>query len=453
MKYSIDNAKALDLHLDMMIRLAFDVEDNAEVMRILNEPDPVLSLEEKAFADDVFAKALAASEKRVKLENRKRRAKAVRKSLIRAAEAAACIILIIGIAMPIAIAHSPAFRAKVMQLIASDIICVSAYQRKFIRRKKRVHIIPNALQENFTGRIIPDCENAFMQKRVLMLGSLKGYKGTDKFIAIAQELPEFYFELVLNESEENIAAYWKTKNLTTPQNLTVHPRQEDVVPFYNKASLVLNLSDRHRFIETFGLTALEAMTAGLPVIVPTVGGIAEMVEDGKNGYRIDVQNKEKIKELQEFISRFSANASKSKQATSRKRALEKIELEDIRPSSRKYPYIDFRPNRSIGNEVLSVEGLSKTIDGVKILDNLSFTIGREDKVAFVGGNELAKTTIAIAEANGTTLDELIESLVLNGALVGNDYSGATVTITVTFEAKQAKYVLWNQIQTFTVVMM
>ena len=105
------------------------------------------------------------------------------------------------------------------------------------------------------------------------------------------------------------------------------------------------------------------------------------------------KKEEKIKELQEFISRFSANASKSKQATSRKRALEKIELEDIRPSSRKYPYIDFRPNRSIGNEVLSVEGLSKTIDGVKILDNLSFTIGREDKVAFVGGNELAKTTL------------------------------------------------------------
>ena len=105
------------------------------------------------------------------------------------------------------------------------------------------------------------------------------------------------------------------------------------------------------------------------------------------------KKEEKIKELQEFISRFSANASKSKQATSRKRALEKIELDDIRPSSRKYPYIDFRPNRTIGNEVLTVEGITKTIDGVKILDNISFTIGREDKVAFVGGNELAKTTL------------------------------------------------------------
>ena len=104
------------------------------------------------------------------------------------------------------------------------------------------------------------------------------------------------------------------------------------------------------------------------------------------------KKEEKIKELQEFISRFSANASKSKQATSRKRALEKIQLDDMRPSSRKYPYIDFRPNREIGNEVLMVENLSKTIDGVKVLDNISFTLRREDKVAFVGANEQAITT-------------------------------------------------------------
>ncbi|MDD6009912.1 MAG: ATP-binding cassette domain-containing protein [Lachnospiraceae bacterium] len=105
------------------------------------------------------------------------------------------------------------------------------------------------------------------------------------------------------------------------------------------------------------------------------------------------KKEEKIKELQEFISRFSANASKSKQATSRKRALEKIELDTIKPSSRKYPYIDFRPEREIGNEVLFVENLCKTIDGVKVLDNISFTVGHDDKTAFVGGNELAKTTL------------------------------------------------------------
>ena len=105
------------------------------------------------------------------------------------------------------------------------------------------------------------------------------------------------------------------------------------------------------------------------------------------------KKEEKIKELQEFINRFSANASKSKQATSRKRALEKIELEEIKPSSRKYPYIDFRPDREIGNEVLQVEGISKTINGEKVLDNISFILRREDKVAFVGSNEIATTTL------------------------------------------------------------
>ena len=105
------------------------------------------------------------------------------------------------------------------------------------------------------------------------------------------------------------------------------------------------------------------------------------------------KKEEQIKELQEFISRFSANASKSKQATSRKRALEKIELDDIRPSSRKYPYIDFRPEREIGNEVLTVEGISKTVNGEKVLNNISFIVGHDDKIAFVGGNELAKTTL------------------------------------------------------------
>ena len=105
------------------------------------------------------------------------------------------------------------------------------------------------------------------------------------------------------------------------------------------------------------------------------------------------KKEEQIKELKEFISRFSANAAKSKQATSRKKALEKIELDDIRPSSRKYPYIDFRPKREIGNEVLTVDGLTKTIDGKKVLDNISFVVGHDDKIAFVGGNEAAKTVL------------------------------------------------------------
>lgn len=105
------------------------------------------------------------------------------------------------------------------------------------------------------------------------------------------------------------------------------------------------------------------------------------------------KKEEKIKELQEFIQRFSANASKSKQATSRKRALEKIELDDIKPSSRKYPYVDFRPEREIGNEVLEVKDLKKSIDGQDVINNISFLVNREDKIAFVGSNEIATTAL------------------------------------------------------------
>lgn len=101
----------------------------------------------------------------------------------------------------------------------------------------------------------------------------------------------------------------------------------------------------------------------------------------------------KMKELQEFIQRFSANASKSKQATSRKKQLEKLVLDDIRPSSRKYPFVDFKPDREVGNDLLTVNGITKEIDGVKVLDNISFVVNKGDKVAFVGPNGLEKTTL------------------------------------------------------------
>ncbi|ERI93970.1 ABC transporter, ATP-binding protein [Clostridiales bacterium oral taxon 876 str. F0540] len=108
------------------------------------------------------------------------------------------------------------------------------------------------------------------------------------------------------------------------------------------------------------------------------------------------QNKkkeEKIKQLQEFVARFSANASKSKQATSRKKLLDKISLDDIQPSSRRYPFVGFKPEREVGNDILTVDRISKTIDGVKVLDNVSFTISKDDKIAFVGENEIATTTL------------------------------------------------------------
>jgi len=108
------------------------------------------------------------------------------------------------------------------------------------------------------------------------------------------------------------------------------------------------------------------------------------------------QNKkkeEKIKDLQEFVARFSANASKSKQATSRKKLLEKITLDDIQPSTRKYPYVGFKPEREVGNDILMVENLSKTIDGVKVLDNVSFMVSKGDKIVFIGENEIVNTVL------------------------------------------------------------
>jgi ATPase subunit of ABC transporter with duplicated ATPase domains len=108
------------------------------------------------------------------------------------------------------------------------------------------------------------------------------------------------------------------------------------------------------------------------------------------------QNKkkeEKIKELESFISRFSSNASKAKQATSRKKQLEKITLDDIKPSSRKYPFVGFKPEREAGNDILRVENLSKTIDGRKVLNEISFIVNKGDKIAFAGLDEIAKTTL------------------------------------------------------------
>ena len=113
----------------------------------------------------------------------------------------------------------------------------------------------------------------------------------------------------------------------------------------------------------------------------------------KQAREANKKKEEKIKELQDFIARFSANASKSKQATSRKKTLEKIELEEIRPSNRKYPYIDFKPDREPGKEILQVKNISKTINGEKILDNISFTVKPNDKIAFLADNENAKTVL------------------------------------------------------------
>ena len=186
--------------------------------------------------------------------------------------------------------------ATIMQKLAHEIICVSEYQASFLQQKKCVITIPNALPQNFVNRLTPNFKTAFERKTILMLGSLKLYKSPLEFIELAKRLPQFVFVLVISDTKENIDIFIEKYQINVYKNLTIYPRQNDVVPFYNQASLVLNLSDKKQVVETFGLTALEAMSTGLTVIVPTEGGIAEMVVDGENGYKIDVQNLNQIAE-------------------------------------------------------------------------------------------------------------------------------------------------------------
>lgn len=173
------------------------------------------------------------------------------------------------------------FYAWIMSHLAHEIMCVSAYQASFLKRKKGVTVIPNALSNEFVSKLHPDAEAAFERKNILMLSSLKEYKGTKEFIKMASDMPQYHFTLVINDTKENIDRYLEEININTPPNIDIHPRQSDVTPFYNRASLVLNLTNKNQAIETFGMTPLEAMTCGLPVIVPTVGGIAELVIDNK----------------------------------------------------------------------------------------------------------------------------------------------------------------------------
>lgn len=179
------------------------------------------------------------------------------------------------------------FNAECMQKLADKIICVSQFQRSYLSYENEIQVIPNALPQSMLERLKPNSRRAFDLKNILLIGSLKGYKGVCEFFHLAQILPQYKFTLVLNSEWIDIHRFIQSNKLLKPSNLCIFSRQDDLVAFYNNGSVVLNLTDSEKVLETFGLTILEAMAAGLPVIVPTKGGIVELVEDGVNGYRID----------------------------------------------------------------------------------------------------------------------------------------------------------------------
>lgn len=189
--------------------------------------------------------------------------------------------------------------AKIMERTAHKIICVSEYQKSHVKAKSKCTVIPNAIPHGQHVRFKYNPSEAFDRKNVLLITSLKTYKGVVPFIRIAEQLPQYKFTLVINADQPEIELFLRQQSISIPYNLHIYPRQKDVVPFYNDSSISLNLSDKRYVIETFGLTAIEAMCAGLPVIVPDVGGISDLVRDYYNGFKVDVLN------IQNIIDRIS----------------------------------------------------------------------------------------------------------------------------------------------------
>lgn len=175
---------------------------------------------------------------------------------------------------------------RAMECLAHRLICVSESQRGQLRFHDNVAVVPNGVAESLASRLNPDSQRAYAARNILMVASLRGYKGIDRFVEIAHAMPEFRFTLIASDTEENVTRYLDRLGMALPVNLSVKGRQADVVPFYNAASLVLNLSGG-AFRETFGMTVAEGFLAGLPALVPMQGGVAELVTDGVNGYHIN----------------------------------------------------------------------------------------------------------------------------------------------------------------------
>ncbi len=174
-------------------------------------------------------------------------------------------------------------------LAADDVIYVSKFlaeQEKF--RNKNIIILHNAIENNFLETASSQQKESTNFQNVLMVCSLKAYKGVNEFVALSQLLQQYQFRLVVNADQAEIDQFFKTTLL--PQNLEIFSTQTNLHPFYSWADIVLNLSRPDAWVETFGLTIIEGMAYGLPVIVPPIGGITELVEEGKNGFLVDSRN-------------------------------------------------------------------------------------------------------------------------------------------------------------------
>ncbi len=180
------------------------------------------------------------------------------------------------------------FLQAVMRLCAQEAIMVSDHVAQCTPcGHVRTHVLHNAIPKSFLEIAQQRFTYRTSRKNVLMICSLKVYKGIDVFVNLAASRPQYAFRLVVNANEVEIAAYWEGQAL--PTNLLIFPVQADVHPFYRWADVVLNLSLPDQWVETFGLTALEAMAYRLPVIVPAVGGIAEVVQNGSQGFHADAR--------------------------------------------------------------------------------------------------------------------------------------------------------------------
>ncbi len=191
------------------------------------------------------------------------------------------------------------FLSRILDNSANDAIYVSRYlKNKNPVKKTTSHIVYNALSPDFIENMFPKEEpDEFI---VLMLCSLKKYKGVNEFIQLAARLSNYKFELVVSAPEERVNSFFK--NTRFPDNMSIYAAQKNVHPFYARASLVLNLSHPNRWLESFGLTVLEAMNYGVPAIIPPHGGISELVHEGYNGYKISVKKLDTISEQIQIIA-------------------------------------------------------------------------------------------------------------------------------------------------------